>query len=99
MGELFASGYAADGALAVMLIELVVLVIDRRGRGRLTRDTRHLLELMVTLAAGAALVLALRAALIGSPWPMIAAWLALAGLAHVGELWLRCAAAGRDRMP
>jgi apolipoprotein N-acyltransferase len=42
-----------------------------------------------TLRAGAALLLALRAAITGAAWPWIAAWLAAAGLAHLADLRTR----------
>ena len=47
-------------------------------------------ELLGFLVAGACLVLALRAALTGAAWPMIAVWLALSGAAQVYDLARRC---------
>ena len=41
------------------------------------------------LASGAALMLALRAALIGTAWPGIAVWLAAALAAHLAEMVIR----------
>lgn len=78
MREWFASGRIADVALLVLLGEVVVrAVIDRR------QGTRTLRAHAPNLIAGAALLLALRAALTGAPWPWIAAALAAALIAHM----------------
>ena len=42
-----------------------------------------------TLAAGAALMLALRAALTGAGWPTVAAWMLVGLVAHAADLILR----------
>jgi hypothetical protein len=41
------------------------------------------------LVSGAALMLAVRAALLDEPWPIVAAWLLFALLAHVTDLLVR----------
>ncbi len=88
VGSLFESGRIVDGILALMAVELTVLMaLGKRGPAR-----GRSLELAAGLGAGAALLLALRAALRGSGWPLIAMCL-LAGLAlHVCELAMRWAA-------
>jgi hypothetical protein len=78
-----ASGRAVDAILLIVLAEAVaVLWLARSGRGPGA-------ALLPTLAAGAALLLALRAALTPTPWPAVAAWLAVAGVAHAVDLALR----------
>jgi hypothetical protein len=85
MDKLFASGHAVDGILVFMAIELLVLIAVRR----LRRAGPSPRELIVSLSAGGALLLALRAAVVGSHWTMVAIWLSVALIAHVGDLSLR----------
>ena len=66
-----ASGRMVDALLALALLEAVFFL--RTGRGR---------TLLPNLAAGACLLLALRAALTGAPAALLGLWLALAGVAH-----------------
>ncbi len=87
VAEWFSSGRVADGILAFMLIEAIVLIIVRKKTGRGLRS----LDLFLSLAAGAALLLALRAALTGVSWIPIALWLLVALPAHLWDLrrrWL-----------
>jgi CBS-domain-containing membrane protein len=85
MAELFATGHIVDGILVLMLLELGVLTLLRlRTRRGLTA-----IELVVSLGAGAALLMALRAALLGAPWQHVAPWLAAALVAHLVDLKLR----------
>jgi hypothetical protein len=86
--ELFATGRVVDCILAFMLIELSLLTIIRRKRSK----GPSLFELIVGLAAGMALLLALRAALAGARWQSVAVWLAVALGAHLWDLRLRWAA-------
>lgn len=89
MAELFAplfvSGRIVDGILVLVAIEALVLlgVRARWGRGPAP------MALLSNLASGAALMLALRAALTGAAWTGIAAWLIVALGAHLAELVLR----------
>ncbi len=85
MAEAFATGRVVDAILALMLIELIVLIIVRKK----TRRGLPTGMLIVSLAAGAALLLALRAALAGYPWHSVALWLIVALAAHVLDLKLR----------
>jgi hypothetical protein len=85
LAELFASGRVIDCVLALMLIESAALLLLRqRGRRGLAP-----IEIAASLGAGAALLLALRAALVGSPWPWISLWLIAALAAHLFDLRLR----------
>lgn len=82
MRELFASGRIVELILGFMLVEAVVLGIYHRRSGRGLRP----LDLALNLAAGALLLLALRAAL-ADPDPLAPApYLAVALLAHLADL-------------
>lgn len=93
MAALFDSGRIVEWILALILIEAVLLcafaALGRRRKGWGSRLSGRLPGLLFNLAAGAFLLLALRAVLTGSDWMIAAAWLAMAGLAHVGDLVLR----------
>jgi hypothetical protein len=67
----FSSGRIIDAILLLVFLEAVIFLLA--GRGRI---------LFPNLAAGACLLLALRAALTGSPVALLGLWLALAGVAH-----------------
>ena len=91
MNNLFATGRIVYYILALMLVETVVLII----LGKVTRRGMKPLDVVVALLAGAGLLLALRASLIGYSWPKIAPWLAVSLCAHVIDLirrWTRTTA-------
>jgi uncharacterized membrane protein len=81
----FRSGLVVDCILAFMVLEFMVLILVRIQGARLFRP----LELMVSVGAGAALLLALRAALRGARWQGVAIWLLAALGLHVWDLGLR----------
>jgi hypothetical protein len=82
MRELFASGRIAELILGFMLLEAVVLGLYHHRSGRGIRP----LDLALNLAAGALLLLALRAALV-DPDPFAPApYLAIALFAHLADL-------------
>ncbi|MCJ2067511.1 hypothetical protein MKK75_01625 [Methylobacterium sp. J-030] len=87
----FASGRIVDGILLLVAAEALVLAwLSRRGGPPLA-------TLLANLASGAALMLALRAALTGAGWFAVAGWM-LAGLvAHSADLGLRFRAATAQR--
>ena len=87
MKELFASGRVVDIIVAFMLIECLVLIVWRRQTG----SGLSVSALVTNLAAGAALMLSLRAALVGAAWQIISLWLILALLAHAADLKIRWA--------
>jgi hypothetical protein len=92
VGRFFESGRIVDCILALMLIELLVLPwAARRFRVRI-----RVPELIANLGAGAALLLALRAALRSEAWPHSAAWLLIALAFHLMETGLRWSR-GRSR--
>jgi hypothetical protein len=82
MEALFASGLVADLALAVLAAEAAALWALRRFAGR----GPGLGPFAWFLVAGAALLLALRAALTGAGYGWVGAALAAAGIAQVLEL-------------
>lgn len=69
-----------DGLVVLFALEAIVIV-------RWLRHRAALPGVLANLAAGAALVLSLRAALAQSPLLQLAGWLALAGLCHAMGLW------------
>ncbi|HPG79381.1 MAG TPA: hypothetical protein PLX45_01955 [Piscinibacter sp.] len=85
MDTLFASGRAADIVLAVLAIEAIVLSLRhaRSGAGPPPRVFAPM------IGAGVLLVLALRCALTGAPWPWIALLLSGGGAVHAVDLWQR----------
>ncbi|NKI34872.1 hypothetical protein HFP89_06820 [Wenzhouxiangella sp. XN79A] len=85
MAELFSSGRIVDLILAMMIVEALVLY----GVVRATGLAVPLRGLLLNLAAGACLLLALRAVLTGAAWPVAAVWLTLALATHLGDLGQR----------
>jgi hypothetical protein len=82
MRQLVASGRLVDFILLLVAIEAAVLLVIQRRTGRGG-------DLVVNLLAGAALLLALRAALAGAAWQWIALWLAVSLPPHLVDLWRR----------
>jgi len=85
MSELFASGRVVDLLLALLALEAAFISIHhartRRGAG--------LRNVAGSLLAGAFLMFALRAALVGDSWRGIEPWLVAALIVHVADLWQR----------
>jgi hypothetical protein len=82
MQDFVASGRVVDLILAVMVAEAVALGAWRAYSGR----GIGLADLLVSLSAGVALLLALRFALTGAGWQAIAAALAAGGALHAADL-------------
>jgi hypothetical protein len=76
MSWLFASGHAVDIVLVFMMIE----------GGWLVASKRPVLAVLLMLAPGAMMMLALRAALIGSEWYWIALPLTVSLPLHLADL-------------
>lgn len=76
MTDYFASGRAVDLVLAFIALELAVLVA--LGRSRIT--------LLLATLPGAAMLLALRAALTGASWHWVALWLTVSLPLHFADL-------------
>ena len=85
LASLFASGRIIDVILGLVALEAAALVAWRLHG----RDRPLLPPLFCNLASGAALMLAIRAALIGSDWTVVALCLIASLMAHVGEVALR----------
>lgn len=85
MASLFTTGRVADLVVGLMLLEYGVLALLYRRTGRGVPPP----ELAASLAAGAALLLALRSSLMGEPWRHLAVWLLLALCAHLLYVRLR----------
>lgn len=82
MEALFASGHVADLILLVLGLEAAAFLLLAGRRAAPSRIVAHIAE----LCAAAGLVLALRAALTGAPWPALAAFLLVAFFAHAISL-------------
>jgi hypothetical protein len=79
VADWFASGRVVDLALLALLLEAVLIwALGRRGRA--------FAAFLPNLLAGACLLLALRAALTGANWPVLAGWLLAALLANLADL-------------
>jgi hypothetical protein len=82
MRDLFAAGRIVEMILALMVLEAIALGLYHRRTGRGIAP----LDLLLNLAAGALLLLALRAAIV-DPDPLAPApYLAVALFAHVADL-------------
>lgn len=82
MAEAMLDGRLSTFVVVLVVVEWLVLATwhRRTGKGLSGR------QLLPSLAAGVALMLALRAALVDSGWVWVAAFLALSGVAHVADL-------------
>ncbi len=82
MAELFYSGLILDIIIGLVFVEGAALVAYHRltGRGPTPRDA------LSNLAAGLALMIAARAALVDADWRWIALWLLAGLLAHLWDL-------------
>ncbi len=82
METLFEGGRVVDLILVVMIIEAVILC----GLAIAWRDRLPLAGLLLNLAAGASLLLALRAVLTDADLAIAGLWLGVALFAHLGDL-------------
>ncbi len=82
MSALFASGHIVDAILALVVLETVLLAVWHRRTGRGVAPS----AMAATLCSGAALLLAVRAALVGAWWGWVALALLAALLAHLLDL-------------
>jgi hypothetical protein len=78
----FASGHVIDVILALMVLEGGVLAFVRLRTGR----GLSLAAIATLLASGGALMLALRAALVGARWEAVSACLMLGLVAHLIDI-------------
>jgi hypothetical protein len=85
MGALFANGRIIDFILLLVLAEVMILIIIRKKTGAGLKPV----DLIMSLLAGIGLLFALRAALLGLGWPIVALFLFLSLLAHLTDLGRR----------
>ncbi len=85
MADLFTTGRVVDMILMLMIAETFVLAAHHRLTGRGVA----FMPLLINMAAGACLLLALRAALVGAPWGLIAIALGSALGMHALDLRAR----------
>lgn len=94
MAELIESGGIIDLMLLFVLIEVGALMLYWRRTGHGIAP----ISLLLNVGAGTSLMLALRAALTGSPWQWLAVWLVSSLVFHVADLagrWHRGGGPGR----
>ncbi|MCJ2037985.1 hypothetical protein MKK55_03300 [Methylobacterium sp. J-059] len=82
MAEWFATGRIVDAILVLVAAEAAMLLAFRWRTGRGPAPV----PLLCNLVSGAALMLAVRAALVQSPWPVVAGWMLVSLGAHLGDL-------------
>ncbi len=87
MAELVTGPRLVELAMAVTLLEVVVLLLRRRATGRGPAPREYL----PNAVSGLCLMVALHASLGDAGWPWLAGPLAAAGLAHAVDIWLRIA--------
>lgn len=85
MQELWSSGRWVDLALAITLAEVLLVAMWVQITGRHVWFRAYLLN----LASGLCLMFALRTSLNDSGWPAPALWLAMSGMLHGADLWVR----------
>lgn len=85
MRELFASVGLVELIVALVVLEGVFLVAYHRATGRGIAPA----GVLGNLLAGLFLLLALRSVMIDAAWGWLALFLALALIAHLGDLWYR----------
>ena len=95
MTALFASGHVVDAILLLVLAEAAALIALHRATGRGPPPA----ALLPNLAAGACLLLALRLALHGAPWPLLALCLLGSLAAHLADLRGRWGREARGSSP
>lgn len=82
LSQWFASGRIVDVVIAVMAMEAIALLALRHTlKGRMAA-----IDIVLLLAPGLCLLLAMRAGLSGAAWEQVAAWLLAALLAHLADL-------------
>ena len=82
LAELYQSGRVVDLILGFVVLEALFIFLYHRRSGRGLAPAK-LLNLLVP---GACLLLALRAALAGAAWPLMAFWLLAALVSHLVDL-------------
>jgi hypothetical protein len=91
LAALFAGGRVIDLILAVIAAEFAIVAALATPKER----RRTTVDLLFALAPGACLLLALKGALAGAPWTVLAAWLALSFPIQIVDLIRRHGRRGR----
>lgn len=85
MEQLFADGSVVDLIIGFMALESAALLGYRKISGTGLRTC----DVLALMLPGLFLLLALKEALIGASWRMVATFLLAALIAHLGDLWRR----------
>jgi hypothetical protein len=85
LAELFVSGRIVDWIVLILAFEWVSVLIVQR----VLKRSLGSFALLVGLCAGLGLLLALRESLLRARWQAVAAWLAVAFVAHILDLRIR----------
>lgn len=85
MSALFESGRIVDLILMLIVVEAIVIGV----LGLTSRYRLPVKGFLLNLAAGAFLLLALRAVLSDAGWMMAGLWLSCALVAHMGDVFVR----------
>ena len=82
---LWDAGWLLNAVIAITLLEAAALLVYRRfsGKGIALRDWG------LNLLSGLCLMMAVRSAVMDAAWPITAAWLSAAGLAHGADMFSR----------
>lgn len=81
MEALFSDGRIVDIVIAFMIVEAIALLVAHQWGSRFGR-----LDIALLLVPGLFLLLAMRAALSGDGWQIMAVWLLAALIAHLADL-------------
>ena len=92
LAQFFSSGRAVDLAIAITVMEGVVLAFYHRVTGRGVAPKQYVLNVM----SGLCLMLALRLAMTGSAWLWVALSLSMSGVIHAVDMASRWQRSGRQ---
>ena len=85
LAQFFLSGRVVDVAIAITLLEGLALAVYHRATGRGVAPRNF----AINMVSGLCLMMALRAALTGSSWMMVALFLSASGAVHAVDIWRR----------
>ena len=85
LAQWFLNGRVVDLAIAITVVEGAALTAYHRSTGRGV----HPRDFAVNMGSGLCLMLALRFALTGANWTIVALCLSASGVAHAFDLWRR----------
>ena len=85
LAQFFLSGRVVDVAIAITLLEGLALAVYHRATGRGVAPRNF----AINMVSGLCLMMALRTALTGSSWMMVALFLSASGAVHAVDIWRR----------